>query len=263
MADNLYNFRLARWRIFVGVAIGCFFALLNVYTALFTNCTITKSPAAGSRTFSAERNRINSTSRMNVLLITYYRGGSSFLGEIFNQNPHVFYWYEPYIAIFDEMKEKLNISTDEHLLLFDSDGHIREEYFIASLELTRNIYNCDFDNIRYISLIHPFVAAWTKSKSFTEYRDCTLNNWYTTGRFWFKRCLPLALSKCNVRHIRVLKTVRTPMSYAERYLKEDPSLKVIHYIRDPRGILDSRRNISGALETSHNIKRLCELLKMD
>jgi hypothetical protein len=30
-----------------------------------------------------------------VILLTYHRGGSSFLGEIFAQNPEVFYWFEP------------------------------------------------------------------------------------------------------------------------------------------------------------------------
>ena len=30
-----------------------------------------------------------------VVLLAYYRGGSSFLGEIFAQNPEVFYWFEP------------------------------------------------------------------------------------------------------------------------------------------------------------------------
>ena len=30
-----------------------------------------------------------------ILLLTYYRGGSTFLGEIFAQHPDVFYWFEP------------------------------------------------------------------------------------------------------------------------------------------------------------------------
>lgn len=30
-----------------------------------------------------------------VLLLTYMRGGSSLLGEMFNQNPDALYWFEP------------------------------------------------------------------------------------------------------------------------------------------------------------------------
>ena len=35
-----------------------------------------------------------------VLLITYYRSGSSFLGESLKQNPHAFYLFEPFTDIF-------------------------------------------------------------------------------------------------------------------------------------------------------------------
>ena len=53
------------------------------------------SPGAGydvviSRSTSAER-----ASMTKVLLMTYYRGGSSFFGQLFAQNKEAFYWFEP------------------------------------------------------------------------------------------------------------------------------------------------------------------------
>ena len=33
-----------------------------------------------------------------IVLVTYFRGGSTFLGELFNQNRKVFYWFEPLAA---------------------------------------------------------------------------------------------------------------------------------------------------------------------
>ena len=35
------------------------------------------------------------TKVVKVLLLTYFRGGSSFLGESFNTNKDAFYWFEP------------------------------------------------------------------------------------------------------------------------------------------------------------------------
>ena len=32
---------------------------------------------------------------IKVLLVAYFRGGSSFFGELFNRNPEAIYWYEP------------------------------------------------------------------------------------------------------------------------------------------------------------------------
>ena len=37
----------------------------------------------------------NITQPKGVVLLAYYRGGSSFLGELMNQNPDVFYVFEP------------------------------------------------------------------------------------------------------------------------------------------------------------------------
>ena len=37
----------------------------------------------------------NTTYPKRVVLLGYYRGGSSFLGELMNQNPHIFYVFEP------------------------------------------------------------------------------------------------------------------------------------------------------------------------
>ena len=38
-----------------------------------------------------------------VLLVTYMRGGSSLLGQLFNQNPQAVYWFEPMDAVYSHM----------------------------------------------------------------------------------------------------------------------------------------------------------------
>ena len=39
------------------------------------------------------------TAKTNVLLLTAHRSGSTFLGELFNQNSNAFYMFEPLVAI--------------------------------------------------------------------------------------------------------------------------------------------------------------------
>ena len=46
-----------------------------------------------------------------VLLFAYYRGGSSFIGDLFNHNPDVFYWFEPLAGITNSWGEEV-WSTD-------------------------------------------------------------------------------------------------------------------------------------------------------
>ena len=38
-----------------------------------------------------------------VIVVTYQRCGSSFFGEIFNQNPKVFYAYEPLDSLYSSL----------------------------------------------------------------------------------------------------------------------------------------------------------------
>jgi hypothetical protein len=44
--------------------------------------------------------------------VTYFRGGSTFLGEVFNQNEDVFYWYEPYAELYDRMVRDAGMPND-------------------------------------------------------------------------------------------------------------------------------------------------------
>ena len=38
-----------------------------------------------------------------VIILAYQRTGSSFLGELFNQNPDAFYWFEPLEGAYSAM----------------------------------------------------------------------------------------------------------------------------------------------------------------
>ena len=68
--------------------------------------TITIMPgAAGYGLASSDLNTIDDPNRpqTKVLLITAHRSGSTFLGELFNQNEKAFYLFEPLVAIQSKM----------------------------------------------------------------------------------------------------------------------------------------------------------------
>ena len=50
-----------------------------------------------------------------------------------------------------------------------------------------------------------------------------------------------ARRNCSQKNLIGIKAIRMPMSVVEKILQEDPEIKVIHYIRDPRGIVASRQ----------------------
>ncbi|XP_064616895.1 carbohydrate sulfotransferase 1-like [Liolophura sinensis] len=53
-------------------------------------------------------------------------------------------------------------------------------------------------------------------------------------------CVQKVIENCKSKKYRILKTVRLRVHAIEKLLTDDPSLRIIHMIRDPRGIAASR-----------------------
>ena len=65
-----------------------------------------------------------------------------------------------------------------------------------------------------------------------------------TGLLGLFNCLSVLRKACTSAKVSIAKTVRLSMEEAETLLKADSKFKVIHLVRDPRGVLKSRQ-ISG------------------
>ena len=72
-------------------------------TVSVTGTTFTRNSSQETETGGTTLNSTNDTTPevKQILLVTHMRSGSTFLGEMFNQNPEVFYWFEPLAALFD------------------------------------------------------------------------------------------------------------------------------------------------------------------
>ena len=73
-------------------------------------------------------------------------------------------------------------------------------------------------------------------------------------------CLPLLLEECRKRPIRASKILRGNMSSMADILKDFPKLKVIHLLRDPRGIILSRKRIFARSIPNLDFRRQARLL---
>ena len=104
-----YN-HLLSMKSFISCLLGSlvFFSLTFMYTfktpvqrriyRIFDNTTIVKAIYPESHLlFTLEKNSQSSkqSKRVNVIIMSFPRSGSSFLGEVFNHHPSVFYLYEP------------------------------------------------------------------------------------------------------------------------------------------------------------------------
>ncbi|EEZ97506.1 carbohydrate sulfotransferase 5 [Tribolium castaneum] len=159
---------------------------------------------------------VSGGSPLRTIIVTTWRSGSTFLGDVLNAVPGNYYHYEP--------------------LLDYGIVQIRgPPYADSALTNLKNLLNCDYSNMEnYLEFgkEHTYLfihnrRLWNLCEAFPQY--CF------NSRF---------LSQlCQVFPFQSMKTVRMRLRLVEELLK-DPKLnvKVLLLVRDPRGTLQSRKH---------------------
>jgi keratan sulfate 6-sulfotransferase 1 len=93
-------------------------------------------------------------------------------------------------------------------------------------------------------LTSPFVTTWDKSTALRPYKECLRRNSTNVKNDSYPKavvdkCLPLAINKCKEATIRVAKVIRFGAYMLEQILQMDRSINIVHYVRDPRGLIVS------------------------
>ncbi|XP_051555176.1 carbohydrate sulfotransferase 2-like [Myxocyprinus asiaticus] len=176
--------------------------------------------------------------RQLVYVLTTWRSGSSFFGELFNQNPDVFFLYEPMWHIWQKLYPGDAVSLQG-----------------AARDMLSSLYRCDFSVFQLynspggknITSLGLFGA--TLNKVICSYPICSSYRKDVVGMVddkVCKKCPPQSLQvleeECLKYNTIVIKGVRILDISVLAPLMEDPSLnlKVIHLVRDPRAVANSR-----------------------
>ncbi|XP_008309416.1 carbohydrate sulfotransferase 1 isoform X2 [Cynoglossus semilaevis] len=201
--------------------------------------------------------------RTHILILATTRSGSSFVGQLFNQHPEVFYLFEPLYHVQSVLLPRLAQSRNlaERRLMMG-----------AARDLLRSLYHCHLGSLE--SYIRPHPANHSTDKLFRRGASRSLCSppvcevplgpedqglVLTDEGECVKKCGPLnvtlAADACRTMRHTAIKTVRIPQVSDLKALIEDPklNLKVVQLVRDPRGILASR------IETFRDTYRLWRL----
>lgn len=188
----------------------------------------------------------NNSRKTHILILATTRSGSSFVGQLFNQHPDIFYLFEPLYHVQTTLIPHFTHSRN----LAD-----RRVMLGASRDLLRSLYDCDLYFLE--SYIKPQPTNHTTDKLFRRGASKALcsapvcdafspSEAYIDEGECIRKCaslnLTLAAEFCREKRHVAIKTVRIPEIGDLRALMEDPrlNLKVIQLVRDPRGILSSR-----------------------
>ena len=65
---------------------------------------------------------LTSDRKVKLVLVTMFRGGSSFLGELFKNNPDVLYWFEPTNPLFMSAIQEYHLYGDSGTFHLEEDN---------------------------------------------------------------------------------------------------------------------------------------------
>lgn len=168
--------------------------------------------------------------RARVLLMSYMRSGSTFTGDIFQSSPVVFYLYEPLIYVND----------DDHIVPSERPARTRLVPNAMGIPNPPEIHNYTLDTLNCRLTDHNlrFLYALTYSNSTVEFNECQKRLGIHPSAFG--ECGNRLRTRCEQSQAVVSKILRLKMWEVEKLLAADPDLKVIHLVRDPRGVYISR-----------------------
>ncbi|XP_069135291.1 carbohydrate sulfotransferase 3-like isoform X2 [Argopecten irradians] len=189
------------------------------------------------------------TNPSDVLVVAYLKGGSTFLGDMLGFKTGNFYIYEPLhnlvqFGYFDTGDLNCTMLNESCSKGADTDWKI--------LKVLRGIYNCD--NQKYQHLLR----SWQYQKSMgPKHKERCVT------RKTFDECAEQYLTQCVNARSKVSKVPRISISLASELLSEFPNLKIVHLLRDPRGIVNSRLSLPWNIPLSGGAVSLCSKMTRD
>ena len=192
-------------------------------------------PQNGERDEKEKRYQLQQTfaTRKNLIILSPGRGGSTFLGSLFDCNPHVMYFFEPLYDLYTVANKMSKVN----LIRGDKES---KKYKDTSIKLIDSFFQCDFSNISD-STLAAFSSDFYRSRS------------KALSREYLPRISNTLLSKaCNNYNHTVLKILsdRLPngiiKTFKELFQKQNRyEIKLVHLVRDPRAVVFSRVKLLG------------------
>ncbi|WAR08040.1 CHST3-like protein, partial [Mya arenaria] len=178
-----------------------------------------------------------------IVVNAYFRTGSTFTASLFETYPGVFYIFEPLHDIEKCFRAAEAAKTDVTLQYVDSlrKVTISKRSFVY-LEEVYSWLSCRLQDLSKTSLNEQFLSRYnTKMKPFqTCMKTAKISLTGLNYGSAITACLKKPIQDCQSASFVVLKFIRMRIGESASLLPYFPNMKIVHLIRDPRGMFNSR-----------------------
>ncbi|KAK3105034.1 hypothetical protein FSP39_015760 [Pinctada imbricata] len=200
--------------------------------------------------------------RLKILIFTYMRSGSTLTSGIVQQSGNAFFSMEPLWGIYKRCYRRKHDVCCRNDKCRSPTGEL--EGLQVAIAAIKDIFNCEFNKLgdKVLSSFTFFCESsgntrLRNNRCFEFSRNETLTEW----------CLKYLTSVCEASSGVIVKTLRLSAETLS-FLKDIvPDMKIVHLFRDPRGVLNSRKNFGDLMDRNTNIsiyaRQLCNRMSHD
>ncbi|RUS68636.1 hypothetical protein EGW08_023602, partial [Elysia chlorotica] len=224
-------------------------------------CVLHVTFGAGSSLSGTSLTSIAKTQpRLKIVVSSYMRSGSTLCGNILQAHPGVFYVYEPLLYLWDHFLPGKEHSSDWPLRHRAKALWRKSKAVIPPpVDFLSYMFHC---NLTRYNL--DFLTNVAHSKAFAD-SGCVKSVGGTNVMNVTEHCATGVMDRCRDASAVVQKVVRLTLREGGHLLQRDSAVRLVHLVRDPRGVLLSRMRFNHKMagEMHNNFTSICQRMFAD
>ncbi|XP_069105720.1 carbohydrate sulfotransferase 1-like [Argopecten irradians] len=163
-----------------------------------------------------------------IILMAYFRSGSSFVGDLIQAHDDVFYLFEP-----------LRAPTTRFRLLNDTSHSSITRFQEKTRSILTKLSGCRLDHVPGEVIHDHFLNRSKKARNYIQCLDEHMdkNDPIEASK---STCLKTMIRSCLESKIVLVKVIRPSLAMLFEMMNAIPKLKIIHLMRDPRAMARAR-----------------------
>ncbi|RWS20159.1 secreted protein-like protein [Leptotrombidium deliense] len=180
---------------------------------------------------------IKSPQMMTIIIVAYWRSGSSFLGDLLQQNKNTYYSFEPL-----------------RMITVTDGNYIPVVNLSNAFDFLNHVLSCNFKAIAEYEKVVRKLYFFERNKFLQLY--CKLMKANDTSEIMEK--------VCSMSKLHIIKLIRLTLKQVFQFmetLKNKETVKIVHLVRDPRAMFNSRFQLDWCMnDECGDIKTTCGLM---